>query len=260
MVFADVAISVHQSQTAICSGGGFWCTVNQDTLISSGIAMLVTLILGLVVAANLRHGRPGKLQMIFEAALSYVRDLTRENVAADAAFIVPIAMTIGFFIVVANWIDFFPLQKPVIPANSDWNLTLAMGLIVIIVVQAYSVKVLGWFGYLRRFTKPFELPLPVRILFIPLNVLEEVVKPVTLSLRLFGNILAGVIMVELIPQLIPVWLSWLPLSLWKAFDVFLIGSLQAFIFMLLTIIYFGMAREGLEESENGAHPPAPQPV
>jgi F-type H+-transporting ATPase subunit a len=123
--------------------------------------------------------------------------------------------------------------------------------------------VLGWRGYLRRFTKPFELPLPVRILFIPLNVVEELVKPITLSLRLFGNIFAGAVMIALIagagwaldsfgpvPHTI---ISTVFLAAWKAFDVILIGFIQAFIFMLLTVIYFGMAREGLEHGHSPAH-------
>ena len=118
--------------------------------------------------------------------------------------------------------------------------------VVIVVVQAYSLKVLGIRGYLRRFTKPFEFNWLIRAVFVPLNLIEEVVKPITLSLRLFGNIFAGLVMVELLSQL-PVFLAWVPVTAWKLFDVFFIGTIQAFIFMLLTVIYFGMAREGLEE-------------
>jgi len=132
-----------------------------------------------------------------------------------------------------------------------------MALIVIGVVQWYSVKVLGWKGFLRRFTKPFELPLPARIVFTPLNILEELVKPVTLSLRLFGNIFAGGVMIGLIAGFGTLALPAVGtvggtiigtalLIVWKAFDVIFIGFIQAFIFMLLTVIYFGMAREGLE--------------
>jgi F-type H+-transporting ATPase subunit a len=132
--------------------------------------------------------------------------------------------------------------------------------------------VLGVRGYFRRFTKPFEMALPIRILFIPLNVIEEVVKPVTLSLRLFGNIFAGALMIYLITSLIVFLAGLIPtggvpsalgivfgalaeggLILWKAFDIFFVGSIQAFIFTLLTIIYFGMAREGLEEEGHGEH-------
>jgi F-type H+-transporting ATPase subunit a len=233
------------------SGCASWyCTFNYDSVISSAIAIVVTLLIGFLVARRLRRGVPGKLQMLFEFAVDYVKGLVSESVAEDATFIIPLAMTIGFYILVANWLDFFPLERPLHPANADLNQTLAMALVVIIVVQAYSLRVLGVRGYLRRYTKPFEMPWPVRIAFIPLNIIEEVVKPVTLALRLFGNIFAGALMVYLL-TLLPIFLSPIPLVAWKFFDVFFVGTIQAFIFMLLTIIYFGMAREGLEEEEHG---------
>ncbi len=171
-------------------------------------------------------------------------------------------MTLFLYILVGNWLEILPLGFfPILHgANADLNQTLALGLIVISVVQWYSVRVLGWRGYLRRFTKPFELPLPARIVFIPLNILEEAVKPVTLSLRLFGNIFAGGVMIVLIASagwhlefLGPVphtIISTIVLGVWKAFDVIFIGFIQAFIFMLLTVIYFGAAREGLEHSHH----------
>src|SRR5207302_567964 len=82
-------------------------------------------------------------------------------------FIIPLALTLFLYILVANWIEILPLGLfPVLHgANADLNQTLAMGLIVILVVQWYSVRVQGWAGYFRRFTKPFELPLAARIDF-----------------------------------------------------------------------------------------------
>ena len=74
--------------------------------------------------------------------------------AADAGFVTPIAATIFIFVLLANWLDFFPLTKPVEPAAADINLTLAMAIAVIVIVQWYSIHVLGFRGYLRRFTKP----------------------------------------------------------------------------------------------------------
>jgi F-type H+-transporting ATPase subunit a len=172
-------------------------------------------------------------------------------------------MTLFLYILIGNWIEIFPLAIfPILHgANADLNQTLAMGLIVIIVVQWYSISVLGIGGYLKRFTKPFELPLPARIVFIPLNILEEAVKPVTLALRLFGNIFAGAVMIGLIAGFaslqLPVVgtvggtiLGSILLIIWKAFDVIFIGFIQAFIFMLLTVIYFGAAREGLEHEHH----------
>jgi len=238
-------------------GCGSLCNVNYDSLLSSAIAIAVTLAVGFVIAARLRGGRPGRLQTLFEFALDYIRGMVRSSVHEDATFIVPIAMTIGFYILVANYLDFLPLGifPNIHPANEDLNQTLAMSLVVILVVQAYSIRVLGFGGYLRRFTRPFDLPVWARVLFIPLNIVEEVVKPITLAARLFFNIFAGGVMVFLITLLLghlaspfgPVFLAPLVLAAWKLFDVLFIGAIQAFIFMLLTIIYFGMAREGLEE-------------
>jgi F-type H+-transporting ATPase subunit a len=202
------------------------------------------------------------VQAIFEWGYDQLRGLIKSNVHEGAMFIIPLAMTLFLYILIANWIEILPLALfPAIHgANADLNQTLAMALIVIIVVQWYSVSVQGWRGYLRHFTKPFELPLPARIIYTPLNILEELVKPVTLSLRLFGNIFAGAVMIGLIAGLgllnlptvgtVPgVIVGSLLLALWKAFDVIFIGLIQAFIFMLLTVIYFGMAREGLEHEE-----------
>ena len=228
----------------------YYCAFTLDTLASSGLAILVTLAICFWVASRLNPTVPGKLQLVLEFVLSYTRQLVRETVAEDARFVIPLAATIALYILIANWLDLLPLPKPwFYPANSDLNQTLAMAIVVFVLVQGYSIRVLGLGGYLRRFTKPFELVLPVRIAFIPLNIIEELVKPVTLSLRLFGNIFAGLLMVYLL-TLLPFWAAWIPVVAWKFFDVFFVGTIQAFIFMLLTIIYFGMAREGLEEEEH----------
>jgi len=240
----------------------YYCAITLDTITSSAIAILLTLGFVFFIVYRLRRGTPGKLQLVLELLLDYVRGLVGESVTEKATFVIPIAATIGLYILIANWLEFFPLAfSPYVkPANSDLNQTLAMAIVVILVVQWYSLREQGLYGYLRRFTKPFELPLWGRILFIPLNILEEVIKPVTLSLRLFGNIFAGVLMIYLLTLLFQAGRGWAPVSVvglvaWKFFDVFFVGSLQAFIFMLLTVMYFGAAREGLEE-EHGAHAPA----
>ncbi len=247
--------------------------VNYQTVITSVISALITLAIAFIVKGVLVGGRPGRLQALFEWLYGYVRGEVSNTVAPEAGFVVPLAGTIGLFILISNWLDILPLALfGVAPATADLNQTAAMAIVVFILVQAYSIRVLGLRGYLRRFTKPFDLNLPMRIAMTPLNIIEEIVKPVTLSLRLFGNIFAGAVMIFLLGVL----LSDLPLgrvgafsiggiaisavltALWKAFDVLFIGAIQAFIFMLLTIAYFGQAREGLEEHEHG-HPPAARP-
>ena len=178
---------------------GTKCNLGPDTLISSGIAIVLTLALGLGVSYRLTHGKPGKLQSVLELLLSYIRNLTKQMVSDEGTdFIIPIAATIFIFVLFANYLDFFPLTAPVEPAAADINLTLAMAIAVIVIVQWYSIHVLGFRGYLRRFTKPFELPLLARIAFTPLNIIEEIQKPLSLGLRLFGNIFGGLVMVYLL--------------------------------------------------------------
>jgi F-type H+-transporting ATPase subunit a len=258
-------MNIDVNQPTVSLGCGQWCTFNYNSLISSGLAIVITLAIAFWIRSQLRSGTPTKAQAIFEWGYDLLRGLVRENVSEDALFILPLAMTLFLYILIADWLEFFPLGlfPSLHGANADWNQTLAMGIIVFLVVQWYSVRVQGWYGYFRRFTKPFELPILARIVFIPLNIIEEAVKPVTLSLRLFGNIFAGGIMIFLIasagfaldkygpvPHSI---ISTVLLGIWKAFDVLFIGFIQAFIFMLLTVIYFGMAREGLEHEHSPAH-------
>ena len=236
---------------SIVVGKFYYCAFTIDTLTSTLLAVVVTLALCFLIANRLSHRVPGKLQMVLEFLLSYARGMQKDQGAEDAAFILPIAATIFVYILVANWLDFLPLPHPYFrPATADINQTFALATFVILVVQYYSLRTLGLPGYLLRFTKPFDANLAFRIGFIPINIIEELTKPISLSLRLFGNIFAGLLMVYLL-TLLPIFVSPIPLILWKAFDVFFVGTIQAFIFMLLTIIYFGMAREGAEEEHHG---------
>jgi F-type H+-transporting ATPase subunit a len=251
MIYLQETVGTHPT-VSFCSSS--FCTLDVDSLVSSGLAILITLVLGFAIAYRLSHGVPGKLQLVLEFLLSYIRQQVEQAIGPTAPFVIPLAATIALYILIANWIEFFPLPAPyVIPANSDINQTVAMAIVVFVWTNAYSVRVLGLKGFLRRFTKPFDASWGLRIPFILINIIEELAKPLSLALRLFGNIFAGVVMVFVITLLLPVYLAWVPLVVWKLFDVFIIGTIQAFIFMLLTIIYFGQAREGLEEEGHAEH-------
>ena len=260
MILRDTGFGTHPTVDLGC---GTLCTFNYDSVISSLVAIVVTLGVGFWIRSKLKSEEPGRVQAVFEWGYDQLRSLIRTNVSDDALFIIPLALTLFMYILIANWIEILPLAIfPILHgANADLNQTLAMALIVIGVVQWYSVRVLGWRGYFLRFTKPFEMPLAFRIGFAPFNILEEIVKPVTLSLRLFGNIFAGAVMIALIAGFgtlaLPVVgvvggtvIGTILLAIWKAFDVIFIGFIQAFIFMLLTVIYFGAAREGLEHQHH----------
>ncbi len=124
------------------------------------------------------------------------------------------------------------------------NLTYALALLAMISVWVYGIRERGVKGYFSHFVQPFPI-------LLPLNILEELIKPLTLALRLFGNIFAGGIMLSLI-ALMPTYLLWAPNIIWKLFDMF-IGGVQAFIFALLTVLYFAMAGAGHDEDHGSAH-------
>ena len=239
-----------------CPDTNLLCQVSTDSLVSSAIAILVTLVLMFVITSRMSPGVPGKVQVWVETFYGFVTG-QQHHIDEDATFIVPLAMTIFFYILVANWIAFLPLPEPLHPATSDFNQTLAMGVIVFLVVEWYSLRVLGLKGFLRRFTKPFDVPLPARLtIFLLINIIEEFTKPLTLGLRLFGNIFGGLIMLWVLSFLVPLiplpfgistGVSVVLVAAWKAFDVGFIGLIQAFIFAFLTIVYFEQAREGIEE-------------
>jgi F-type H+-transporting ATPase subunit a len=147
---------------------------------------------------------------------------------------VPLAITLFFFILISNLLSIVPhaFEEYVRPPTSDVNLTFALAFFVIILVHLTGIRVRGAKKYFAHFAHPYPF-------LVPLEAITEIVKPFTLALRLFGNILSGGVMVAVI-ALMPWWIEWLPTSLWKLFDLF-VAVLQAFIFALLTIIYFGFA-------------------
>ena len=210
-------------------------TFNQDTVTSTLIAGAVVVVLGLLLRRQVNSDVPGKLQLMWEALVSWVNEQVEGNLGKLNPFVVPLAVALFIFILVANWLEMIPTHEKVPPPTADTNLTYAMALMVIIGVHVFGVRKRGGKEYVKGF---FE-PSPV---MAPLNFIEEIIKPFTLALRLFGNIFASGIMIALL-GLLPYYTLWAPTVIWKLFAMF-IGVIQAFIFALLTILYFGMAAEG----------------
>jgi F-type H+-transporting ATPase subunit a len=215
-------------------------TINADTVISTAIAAAIVLGFGFYLSRKSTAKVPSGLQLIFETVTDRVEREVESNMGIRTApFVVPVAIALFFFILVSNWLAILPhaWEEYVRPPTSDVNLTFALAVFVMILVWVTGIRVQGR-HYFRHFVEPYPA-------LLPLNIIEELVKPVTLALRLFGNILAGTVMVGVI-ALLPAVVSWAPTAAWKLFDLF-IGMLQALIFALLTIIYFGMATGGHEE-------------
>lgn len=212
-----------------------------DTILATIVAGLIIVALGVWMRRTLSVRKPKGIQLFFETLTKQVEDEVEGTMGLRTApFVVPVAMTLFLFILIANWLSILPLEDYIPPPASDVNLAYAMGLLVIVWMHVTGVRKRGFKGYYHHLVQPYAF-------MLPLNIIEEIVKPFTLALRLFGNIFAGVIMVSLI-ALFPAYLLWAPEVAWKLFDMF-IGLIQAFIFALLTIIYFSSVRP----DEEGAH-------
>jgi F-type H+-transporting ATPase subunit a len=225
----------------------FGSTINLDTVLSSIVAALIVIGLGLWVRAKVTSGVPSRPQLLMETLFKWANDQVRENVGLKVApYVVPLAFTLFIFIVVCNWISILPAQfngtDYLPPATFDVNMTYAMMIFVFVWIWIAGFRKHGFLGYLGHIAKG-----PGNKAFLaPINIIVEVIaNPLALSLRLFGNILAGTIMVSVI-SLLPSFINW-PLNAgWKLFDM-AIGLIQAFVFALLVIIYFGQALQTHDE-------------
>lgn len=229
----------------------FGMTINVDTVLATAIAAAVVIGLGLYVRAKVTSGVPSGPQLFLESILAWSRDQVEQNIGVRVApYVVPLAFTLFVFILICNWLSILPVQFGshdfVPPPTSDVNLVYAMTLLVIVWIHIAGVRRRGAGRYFLGIAKghvAFMAPINLVVKFFA--------EPLSLALRLFGNIFAGTIMVSVI-GLLPAFVLWAPNAGWKLFDM-AIGLIQAFIFALLTILYFGEAVGDHEKSGEGAH-------
>ena len=210
-------------------------TFNTDTMLSTVIAGGVVIGLGLLLRRSASSEVPGKLQLAWEALVTWVNDQVESTLGRLQPFVIPLAASLFIFIFVANLLELVPTGHRAPPPTADVNLTYPLALLVIIAATVYGIRERGVKDYLKGFTQPYAI-------MTPINIIEEIAKPISLALRLFGNIFAGGVMLSII-GLLPFWLTPFPTVPWKLFGIF-IGAIQALIFALLTILYFGMAASG----------------
>ena len=261
---APLEIEIHPGEHP--EGHLFGMTFNLDTIWVTVVAGAIVVALGFWARAQLTKDTedhvPTKLQLVWETVVNEVNTQVEGNLGKVNPYVVPLAVALFFFILIANWIEVIPTELNanvhLLPSpTADTNLTYAMALFVMIGVWGFGIRQKGLKGYLRHFLEPYPV-------LLPLNVLEELVKPITLALRLFGNIFAGGIMIALIGGLVSLAPGNIPIGgvlagvlnvVWKLFDTLFLGGLQAFIFALLTVLYFGMAGAGHDEEHDEQHEP-----
>ena len=221
-----------------------------------------------IVAKAANSGVPTKFQSAIEMIIEFVDSSVRDTFHGKSRLIAPLALTIFVWIFLMNLmdlmpVDFIPHLATLIGSNvfgmdphsvyfkivptTDPNITLGMSLSVFALIIFYSIREKGLSGFVGELAlNPFNPKNPIaKALLIPFNLLLELVtflaRPISLALRLFGNMYAGELIFILI-ALLPFWIQWALSVPWAIFHILII-TLQAFIFMMLTIVYLSMASE-----------------
>jgi len=249
--------------TNLHTGEGFW-TINWDTIFVSILLGGVMMWMAFKVKGSLESGVPGGFQNFVEMILEFVQTQVKDSFPGHNPLIAPLALTVFLWVWLMNFMDLIPVDLiPTLAAGvgipylkivptTDLNTPLAMALVVFVLTVYYNLKIKGPMGYLKMFLfHPFgKAAVPANIV---MTFIEELAKPLSLGLRLFGNMFAGELVFLLIALLTlgatisAGLLIWFPLQVvldlaWLIFHILVI-TLQAFIFMVLTIVYLGMAHE-----------------
>ncbi|GGO66758.1 F0F1 ATP synthase subunit A [Bowmanella pacifica] len=247
-----------------CSEAGFW-TWHIDTLAWSIGLGLIFLWLFRSTAKKATSGVPGKFQCFVEIVIDFVASNVKDTYHGKSKLIAPLALTIFIWVFLMNLMDLVPVDflpafagvvgetvfnvpaekvyMKIVP-TTDINMTAALALGVFLLMIGYSIRIKGVSGFIKELTlHPFSTNNTVlQIILIPFNLLLELIaliaKPFSLALRLFGNLYAGEMIFILIGA---IGLLQLPLHfVWAVFHILVI-VLQAFVFMMLTIVYLSMA-------------------
>jgi len=221
-------------------------SVHADTILTTWLVMLVSLVFFWYIGRSYNSNRVNKRQATFEGIVNYLADLTSSTIGKHGERFVPIFIGMFFFIFILNQIGFFPFKELGLPfggsPTADLNTTVAFALLVFFGIQFVAIRMSGIKAYAHLF-KPF-------IFLFPLNVVEELARPVVLALRLFFNIFVGELLLFVIATIIRsnVHVGPVNLSLGAAvipfvlqFFNFFVGTLQAFVFTLLSIVYLSLA-------------------
>ncbi len=238
--------------TNLTVGEGFW-TFHLDTmLVSLGLGLLF-LVPFVLAARRVSADTPGPFQNFVETLVEFVDNTVKDSFHGKRDFIAPLALTIFVWVLLMNFMDLIPVDLvagvahwfgydpyfKIVP-TTDVNATFGMSLPVFALILIFSFKYKGFGGFAKEMlTHPFGVwMLPFNLV---LNIVELLAKPVSLALRLFGNLYAAELIFLLI-ALLPWWLQWTLGGPWALFHI-LVVPLQAFIFMMLTIVYLSMAHD-----------------
>ena len=186
------------------------------------VIMAVLLVLSLILVRNLKVENPGKKQLLLESGVSFLLNFFEGILGEEGKRYIPYLMSTVIYIGIANIAGVFGFTPP----TKDMNVTIALSLMSIILIEYSGFHKRGLKGFLHSFAEPVPIMLPI-------NILELAIRPTSLCMRLFGNMLGGFVVMELIKEVVPLIVP-IPFSFY--FDIF-DGLLQAYVFVFLTALF-----------------------
>ena len=193
-----------------------------ESVVVTWIIMAVLVLASILLVRNLKVENPGKVQLALESAISWASDFFEGIIGKENRRYIPYLITVLLFLGVSNTIALLGFKPP----TKDLNVTAALAIMSMCLIEFSGIRKNG----LKHWVKHFASPVPV---VAPIMILEVVIRPLSLCMRLFGNMLAGFVVMELLKTLVPLLIP-IPVSFY--FDIF-VGLLQAYVFVFLTALF-----------------------
>lgn len=199
-----------------------------ESVVITWVIMAAMVLLSLIFTRNLKVQNPGKGQVILETAVCGLQNMVKGFIGEKGLCYVPYLVTVIIFIGISNIIGLFGMKPP----TKDLNVTAALAIMSIILIEAAGIRAKGPKKWIKSFAEPMAV-------MVPMNILELVIRPLSLCMRLFGNVLGAFVVMELLKIVVPAIIP-IPFSLY--FDVF-DGLIQAYVFVFLTSLFIKEAIE-----------------
>ena len=199
-----------------------------ESVVVTWIIMAVLVLASILLVRNLKVENPGKVQLALESAISWASDFFEGIIGKENRRYIPYLITVLLFLGVSNTIALLGFKPP----TKDLNVTAALAIMSMCLIESSGIRKNG----LKHWVKHFASPVPV---VAPIMILEVVIRPLSLCMRLFGNMLAGFVVMELLKTLVPLLIP-IPVSFY--FDIF-DGLLQAYVFVFLTALFMNEEME-----------------
>ncbi len=199
-----------------------------ESVVVTWIIMAALTLLSIILVRNLKVENPGKKQLALEMTIGGIYNFFEDLIGEEGKRYIPYLMSVAIYLCVANLIGMIGFKPP----TKDLNSTAALALMSILLIEYSGFQRKGLKGFFRSFAEPMPL-------IAPMNILELFIRPLSLCMRLFGNVLGSFVVMELIKQLVaPI----VPIPFTCYFDIF-DGLIQAYVFVFLTALFIKEAVE-----------------